>query len=68
MLKTVIHNNDVVYCAADIHTQSTERDDKDKENAKKYKPVVINDTINDAMSCATFDSECNSGNVTSLHI
>ncbi len=52
---TVIRYNDVVHKAADMQTQSTERDDKVQANASQHNSVVINDIINDEKNSPTLD-------------
>ena len=55
MSTTVIHYNDVVHYAADMQTQSTERDDKVQAKASQHNPIVINDIINDEKNSPTLN-------------
>ena len=55
MLTTVIRYNDVVHSAADMQTQSTERDAKVHANTSQHNPIVINDIINDEKNSPTLD-------------
>ena len=55
MLTIVIRYNDVVHNAADMQTQSAERDDKVQANASQHNSIVINDIINDEKNSPTLD-------------
>ena len=52
---TVIHYNVVVYYAADMQTQDTERQDKSQAFTSQQNTVAANDTINDDTKPRTFD-------------
>jgi len=56
MSKTVISNNDVVYYAADMQTQSTARDDKDQDFANQHNTIVIGETIYGEGKSSAYDT------------
>ncbi len=57
LLTQVIHYNDVVHYAADMQTQSTERDDKVQANASQHNSIVINDIMNDEKNSRTLNHD-----------
>ena len=68
---TVIHYNVVVYYAADMQTQDTERQDKSQAFTSQQNTVAANDTINDDTNLEhlmyqTRATECHRDHVT-LH-